>query len=308
MGTIVEITVYEKDKDLAQKAIEKSFDEMSRLENIMSTHLHDSELSKFNILAGSKKKIPVSSDLLKVIQRGIHWGRLSNGAMDISIGPAILLWRFNSESPALPDPQKLINAASLIDYRDISIEGSSIGLKKLGMSLNLGAIGKGYAIDRAVDILKFSGIKSGLVNAGGDLMAFGSKKGTKPWRIGLQHPRRPEEIIASLDLTDKAMATSGDYQRYFIHDKKRYHHILKPEDGWPSDKSMSATVIADTVTDADALSTALFILGDKKGIDLINSLEGVEGMILSKIGSVSFSSGFHNLPGLSFYGLKNNLS
>ena len=307
MGTLVEITVNEIDKDLAQKAISKSFEEMSRLENIMSTHLHDSELSKLNISAGSKKTIPVSSDLLKVIQRGIYWGKLSNGAMDISIGPAIILWKFDSESPTLPNPQKLISAVDLIDYRDISIEGSSISLKKAGMSLHLGSIGKGYAVDRAVEILKLSGIKSGLVNAGGDLMAFGSKKGTKPWRIGLQHPRIPEKIIASLALTDKAVATSGDYQRYFIHGETRYHHILNPADGWPADQAISATVIAGTVADADALSTALFVLGAKKGLGLINSLEGVEGMIFSKIESASFSSGFRNLPGLSLQGLKENL-
>jgi len=308
MGTLIEITVHEKDKDLAQKAISKSFEEMSRLENIMSTYLHDSELSKLNISAGSKKQIPVSSDLLEVIQRGIHWGRLSNGAMDISIGPAITLWEFDSELPTLPDPQELISAVGLINYRDISIEGSTIGLKKTGMSLHLGAIGKGYAVDRAVDMLKINGIKSGLVNAGGDLMAFGQKEGAKPWRIGIQHPRKPEKMIASLALTDKAVATSGDYQRYFIQGGTRYHHVLNPENGWPSGEAISATVIAATVADADALSTALFILGAKKGIDLINSLEGVEGMILTNLGSASFSSGFRNLPGLSLQGLKENLS
>ena len=307
MGTLVEITVLEVDKDLAQKAIRKSFDEISRLENIMSTYLPDSELSKFNIMAVDKNKIPVSFDLLKVIQNGIYWGKLSGGAMDISIGPAIELWKFDSDSPSLPDPRKLLSAVDLIDYRAISVKDSSIGLKKTGMSLHLGSMGKGYAVDQAVDILKKSGIKSGLVNAGGDLMAFGSKEGTKPWRIGLQHPRKPEEMIASLALKNKAVATSGDYQRYFIHNETRYHHILNPEDGWPSRQAISATVIADTVTDADALSTALFVLGAKKGIDLINTLEGVEGMILSNLESASFSSGFRNLPGFSFQNFKENL-
>ena len=308
MGTLIEITVLETDKNLAQKAISKSFEEMSRLENIMSTHRHDSELSKLNISASSKKRIPASPDLLEVIQRGIHWGKLSNGAMDISIGPAIALWKFDAESPTLPNPQELISASDLVDYREISIEGSSIGLKQTGMSLHLGAIAKGYAVDRAVEILKFFGINSGIVNAGGDLMAFGSKKGITPWRIGIQHPRKPEEMIVSLALKDKAVATSGDYQKYFILDETRYHHILNPEDGWPSSEAISATVIADTVTDADALSTALFILGAEKGLRLINSLEGVEGMIFSNLESASFSSGFRSLPGLSLQGLKENLS
>ena len=309
LGTLVEITVYEKDKDLAKKAITKSFDEMSRLENILSTYIPGSEISKLNFLAGIKNKtVPVSSDLFKVVQRGIYWGKFSSGAFDISINPVTKLWEFDSDSPTLPDAKKLLNAVSLIDYRDIFFKGNSISLKKTGMSLNLGAIGKGYAVDRAVETLKLHGIKNGLVNAGGDLMAFGLKDGTKPWNIGIQHPRKPEKIIASLTLKDKAVATSGDYQKYFILEGKRYHHILNSKNGWPSGKTISATVIANTVADADALSTALFILGEEKGLKLINSLEGVEGMILSNIKSTSFSSGFLNLPGLSLQNLKDNLA
>ena len=286
MGTLVEIIVQESNKDLAQKAINKSFDEMSRLEKIMSSYLPDSELSKFNTLAGGEKKIRVSPDLLKVIQRGIYWGKLSNGAIDISIGPAVKLWDIN--------------------YKDVVIDGSSVSLKKSGMALNLGAIGKGYAVDQAIDVLKKMGIKSGLINAGGDLMAFGLKKATKPWHIGIQHPRKPERIIVSLDVRDEAVATSGDYQRYFIKNKVRYHHILNPKNGWPVNQTISATVIADTVMNADALSTALFILGENKGIAFINSQEGIEGMIVSNLGSVSYSSGFHNISGLSLQGLKEN--
>ena len=308
MGTLVEITIQESDNDLAQHAINKSFNEMSRLEKIMSTHLPNSELSKLNTLARRETKITVSSDLLKVIKRGVYWGKLSSGAMDITIGPAIKLWKFNTETPTLPDGYKLQEATSFIDYKNIAIDGSSVSLKKTGMSLHLGAIGKGYAVDQAIGILKKMGVKSGLVNAGGDLMAFGLKKETEAWHIGIQHPRKPEKIIASLDVRDKAVATSGDYQRYFIKDKVRFHHILNPKDGWPENQTMSATVIADTVMDADALSTALFILGPNKGIGLINSLEGVEGMILSKLGSASYSSGFRNLPGLSLQDLENDLS
>ena len=308
MGTLVEITVHEPNKDLAQEAIKKSFEEISRLESIMSTYLPDSELSRLNILAGSKKQVSVSADLLKVIQRGIHWGKFTDGAMDISIGPAITLWKFDSESPALPDLQQLLNAVGLINYRDISIDGNSVSLKKTGMSIHLGAIGKGYAVDRAVDILKNFGITNGLINAGGDLMAFGSREAGKTWRIGLQHPRNPEKIIASLALTDKAVATSGDYQRYFIQNGTRYHHVLNPESGWPASQAISATVIANTVADADALSTALFVLGEKKGINLINSLEGVEGMILSSLESAKFSSGFRGLSSTPLQGFKNNLS
>jgi len=304
MGTLVEITVQEPDKKLAQKAINKSFNEISRIEQIMSTYLPNSELSKFNKLAKNESKIPVSPDLLKVIQRGIYWGKISNGAIDISIGPAVKLWEFNSEVPSLPSIDKMHKATNYIDYKNIIVDGNSVNLKKSGMSLHLGAIGKGYAVDQAVNILKNEGIKSGLVNAGGDLITFGLKKNNKPWRIGIQHPRKPEQIIFSLDIKDKAMATSGDYQKYFIKEKVRYHHILDPKSGWPASQTISATVIADTVMDADALSTALFILGANKGISLINSLKGVEGMIISSQGSANYSSGFSNLPGLSLESVK----
>ncbi len=306
MGTLVEITVQEPDKKLAQKAINKSFNEMSRLEKIMSSYIPDSEISKFNSLAGGEVKIPVSPDLLKVIQRGAYWGKLSNGAIDISIGPAIKLWEFNSEIPIIPNKKKLVGAAKFINYKDIIIEENLIGLKKKGMSLNLGAIGKGFAVDRAIRELKKTGIKSGLINAGGDLRAYGLIAGKRPWHIGIQHPRKPEQIIISIDIKDKGVATTGDYQRYFIKNKERYHHILNPKNGWPINKTISATVVADTVMDADALSTALFILGTIKGIDFINSLDGVEGMIVSNRGYASYSSEFHNIAGFSLKGLKNN--
>jgi len=174
------------------------------------------------------------------------------------------------------------------------------------MSLNLGAIGKGFAVDQAIRELKKIGIKSGLINAGGDLRSFGLIKGQRPWHIGIQHPRKPEQIIISLDIKDKGIATTGDYQRYFIKNKARYHHILNPKNGWPTNKTISATVVADTVMDADALSTALFILGTKKGIDFINSLDRVEGMIVSDRGYASYSSGFNKISGFSLQGLKNN--
>ena len=186
MGTLVEITIQESNNDLAQHAINKSFNEMSRLEKIMSTHLPNSELSQLNTLARRETKITVSSDLLKVIQRGVHWGKLSNGAMDITIGPAVKLWEFNTETPTLPDAAKLQEATSFIDYKNIAIDGSSVSLKKTGMSLHLGAIGKGYAVDQAIGILKKMGVKSGLVNAGGDLMAFGFKKNSENSNFGLK--------------------------------------------------------------------------------------------------------------------------
>lgn len=302
MGTLVEITVRDADADKAQKAIDQAFDEMGRLEKLMSTHLTDSEISRLNTGAGKKGFFPVSPEVLEVIKRGIYWGEKSNGAFDISIGPLSRLWQFDDENPSLPDAGQLAQAVPLVNFRDIEINASKVRLKQPGMSLHLGAIGKGYAVDKAMQVLKSSGIQHALINAGGDLKALGTREDGKPWRIGLQHPRKPEQMIASFELTDKAVATSGDYQRYFMLDGRRYHHILNPATGTPAQGMISATIIADNVMDADALATAVFVLGDEKGMALIDSLGGIEAMLVSKSGETLFSENFQSLPGFDLQG------
>ena len=302
MGTLVEVTVRTPDAALAQKAIDLAFNEISRLEQLMSTHLPNSEVSKINKSAGTDEPVPVSPEIMESVRRGIHWAEFTQGAIDITIGPATALWNFEDETPSPPESGGLREAIKLINYKDISVGEKTLRLSRKGMSLHLGAMGKGYAVDRAVAVLKSSGIKNGLVNAGGDLMAFGTRDGTQDWHIGLQHPRKPEAMIASLNLSGRAVATSGDYQRYFIQDGTRYHHILNPQNGQPVRSTISATVIASSVTDADALATAVFVLGSDRGIALINSLDGVEGMVLPKSGIPNFSAGFRSLPGFSFKG------
>jgi len=297
MGTLVEITVHEPDADRAQKAIGQAFDEIHSLEKLMSTHLPDSEISRLNAQAGDKEFFPVSPEVLEVIQRGIYWGDRSSGAFDISIGPVSRLWRFDGDSPSLPDARQLAGAVPLVNFRDIEVEGSRVRLKRAGMSLQLGAIAKGYAVDRAMDILVSSGIRHAMINAGGDLKALGNRQDGKPWHIGLQHPRKPAKMIASFGLSDKAVATSGDYQRYFMQGSTRYHHILDPANGMPALGVISATVVTETVMDADALATAVFVLGPKKGIELINSLSGTECMVVSDSEAILFSKNFQAQPG-----------
>jgi thiamine biosynthesis lipoprotein len=174
------------------------------------------------------------------------------------------------------------------------------------MSLHLGAIAKGYAVDQAMEVLKKNGIRHALINAGGDLKVLGERKQGQPWNIGLQHPRHPEKMIASFTLSDKAVATSGDYQKYFIKDNTRYHHILAPANGMPARGMISCTLIAETVMDADALATAVFVLGPDKGLKLIDSLDGVEGMMVTESGPTLFSENFKSQPGFVLQGLKDN--
>ena len=246
--------------------------------------------------------------MLEVIQRGIHWGKKTHGALDISIEPVAGLWRFDEANPAVPDPRRLAQAASLVNYEEIEIAGPRVRLKRTGMALNLGAIAKGYAVDRAMRVLENSGIKHALINSGGDLKTIGSRGDGQPWSIGIQHPRNPEKLIAAFSLSGKAVATSGDYQKYFMRGQTRYHHILNPENGVPAMETMSSTVIADSVVDADALATAVFVLGPEKGIELIDSLDGVECMLVSDSGAFHFSRNFRSQPGFILKGSEDDFS
>jgi thiamine biosynthesis lipoprotein len=296
MGTLVEITVRGVDTEKAQSAITSAFDEILRLENLMSTHIAHSGISQLNNLAGEESAFAVSPDVLTVIRRGIFWGNKSQGALDISIGPVSSLWSFDNDNPSIPNAKSLKEATHLVNFRKITIDESNVHLKQQGMSLQLGAIAKGYAVDKAMKVLEKNGIRHGLINAGGDLIALGERKDGLPWSIGLQHPRQPEKLSASFSLSGKAVATSGDYQKYFMQNGTRYHHILDPATGMPARGVISCTIIAETVMDADALATAVFVLGPEKGMALVDSVDGVEGMMITESGTTLFSKNFESQP------------
>ncbi len=296
MGTLVEITVRGGEPQPVQRAIGRAFDEMSRLESLMSTHLTDSELSRINAAAGGEF-IAVSPETATVLKSAVHWGEQSGGAMDITLGPVVDLWHFDAPSPAPPAAEKLKQALSHVGLADIEIEGGKVRLARPGMRLHLGAVAKGYAVDRAIEVLKRENVPNAMINAGGDLMAIGTRTAERPWNIGLQHPRKPERMIATFSLTDGAVATSGDYQRYFIKDNTRYHHILDPKTGQPVQGTVYATVRADSVMDADAIATALFVMGAEKGIAWIDTLPGVEGMLIPASGPARYSQHFRAQPG-----------
>jgi thiamine biosynthesis lipoprotein len=305
MGTLVEISVIEKDEELATMAIQQAFQEIRRLENLMSIHIPDSEVSKINQAAG-KDRIPISEELMAVIQRSLYWSEKTAGAFDITIGPAQELWDF--DAPSLPSGNSIADAIKNIDYRKIQLEEQNIFLPEKEMRLNLGAIAKGYAVDKAIDILKKNKIQSALINAGGDLKSIGKRSDQLNWRIGLQHPRNSESLLASFSISGNAVATSGDYQKYFEQNGKRYHHILDPKTGYPATTgSMSATVIAKNVMDADALSTAIFVLGSEKGIALLDSLDDVEGLIVDINEEARFSKNMGSVENFSLKSFKKDI-
>ncbi len=295
MGTLVEISVRDADKKKAQEAITLAFREIARIEKMMSYVLPDSEVSRVNHAAGTEF-LPVSPEVLEVLREGIHWGTLSHGALDITIGPLSQLWNFDEDLRKIPDAEVLRQTASLVNFRDIQIEGEKIRLARPGMALNLSSVAKGFAVDRAIAVLKAQNIRDAIVNAGGDLMAIGTRDGKLPWKIGLQHPREPQQVLASFGVSEKAVATSGDYQRYFIENGIRYHHLLDPATGMPVHGVSSATVIASSTMRANALAATSFLLGADKGMQLINSIQGMEGMIVEENGERRFSKGFQTQP------------
>jgi thiamine biosynthesis lipoprotein len=294
MGTLVEITVSHSDPDIIQAITTQAFDEMQRIEQLMSTYLPDSEISRINRAAG-KEAIPVSPEVEEVIREGIYWSEQSSGAFDITVEPLVQLWDFDGEKETIPIESTLRKTASLVNYKDIEIKDHTVRLKRRGMAINVGGLAKGYAVDRAISVLRGK-VKNGIVNAGGDLFAFGQKNKQTSWNIGLQHPRKPQELLAAFAVNNQAIATSGDYQRYFIKDGIRYHHIFDPKTGRPARLMISATIITTEVMDADALATAVFVMGPEKGIEWIDSIDNVEAMVVLENGSMGYSKNFRKQP------------
>ena len=280
MDTLVRIEIFDKDTEKAGDALELTFNEIERLTHVFSHYLPDSEVSKIN-RNGGKGTLAVSLDLCTLLQRAVHFSTVTNGAFDVTVGAVSQLWDFTSAEPKIPEQTKIEEKLERVDSgRIIMSHGYHVGLSDSGMTLDLGGIAKGYVVDRALDVLQENGVASCLVDAGGDIGLLGSKPDGKPWRIGVQHPRDMQKMVAVIDVDSGSVATSGDYERFFINNGRRYHHILDPKTGWPAQKCMSATVLTTRATDADILATGVFVLGPEKGMAFIEGLPEVEGLIL----------------------------
>ncbi|MBI5049190.1 MAG: FAD:protein FMN transferase [Deltaproteobacteria bacterium] len=294
MGTVVEITLVGEDEVRLNKAAGAAFDEIKRLENLMSHYKEDSDVAKINASAG-KKPAAISHETLAVIETSLKVSQLSNGAFDVTMGILGKVWHFTTDDKgemAPPSKEDIKKLLPLIDFSRIIIDkkNSTVKLAKQGMKINLGGIAKGYIIGKAAEVLKKLDIKRGIIHAGGDMVVF-QEAGSPPWLIGIQDPRQKDKIIGTIKASNTAVATSGDYERFFIKDGRRYHHIMDPDTGFPADKSTAVTIVADDPTMADALSTAVFIMGPDKGMKLIQDLPGVEGLIIGTDGERTISSG-----------------
>lgn len=288
MGTTVEIKVWSFDETTAKKSISAAFNEITRVENIFSVYKPESEISQLN----KNGSAIMSDEAVQLIKKSVYFSEISNGAFDITIMPIIELWKTAKKNGKLPTAEKITKVRQLVGSKNISIDEQNrkINFIKKGMKIDLGGIAKGYAVDKAVEILKKNRIKAGMINAGGDIRCFGPKV----WKIALQNPRNKNDFITVLRISDKAVTTSGDYERYFEIDKMKISHIIDPLSGYPADKSISATIISDTATDADALATASFVLGAEKMIELYKKQKNFEYLLIDNEKKITKTAGFSN--------------
>ena len=294
MGTLVTISVVSDRQERAESSIDRAFQVMQDIENQASRRIPASLTSRINRSAG-QGDVPVSPAFFAMIEKAVKYSKLTHGAFDITIGAVTDLYHFEDGQGVLPAPEAIRQKLPLVDYRNIHLdeEHQAIGLTKPFASIDLGGIAKGFGVNEAVKSLQKDGISAGLVNAGGDIRVFGYKPGHKLWNIGIQHPRQSDKVIASLEITDKSIVTSGDYERFFMKDNIRYHHILDPETGYPARGCQSVTIVSDTAT--DAMSAGVFVLGPEKGMALIESLPGIEGLIIDAEGKAHVSSGLRSM-------------
>lgn len=274
MGTIWAVTIAGGEAEPARIAASKALDEVARLETLLSEWQPDSEISRVNKAAG-QAPVKVGPELVACVKASLEIARWSDGAFDISWAALRDLWDFSADSPGVPpNPEALKRRLPLWNYRNIVLdEGkSTVFLKKAGMQIGLGGVAKGYALDRAGEILLSAGFQNYMMYAGGQVLVHG-KKGDRLWRVGIQHPREPRHF-AYVEVTDASLATSGDYEHTFEFEGKRYHHIIDPKTGYPSEKTASVTVVAPTALWADAVDTAIFIMGPDAGMRAIAKAPG----------------------------------
>lgn len=262
MGTVYRITVTDTPVERAKAAIQEAFDEMERLEDVLSEWREDSEVSAINAAAG-KHPVRVGEDTWAVVKAGLDVSHWSGGAFDLSWAALRGLYDFKSADPQPPSAQAVQRRLPLVSYRDITMdeEARTVFLERPGMALGTGAIAKGYALDRASDVLRDAGIESFMLFGGGQVQVHGDRGG-RPWRVGVLHPRQEDAYFGFVASSGASISTSGDYESYFTDaDGKRWHHILSPRTGKPATGALSVTVVAATGLYADALSTAAFVLG-----------------------------------------------
>lgn len=273
LGTINTIHLFDSRR---ADALERAVERVMEIEDRMSAFKTDSDISKISRMAGTGF-VEIHKDTFQLLRKAMEYSRLSDGAFDITVRPLVELWGINKKGDYVPSDGEIDKGISLVDFRNIELDAKtcSAALKKPGQQLDLGGIAKGYAADEVRRILLKNGARSAIINLGGNVVAVGRKPDGSPWQVGIQNPLSPTgQYIGVLTVSDKTIVTSGSNERFFIKDGVRYHHILDPRTGRPVQNSLlSVTAVCTCSADADALTTALFVLGPEKGLELLRKVK-----------------------------------
>ncbi|AEE15706.1 FAD:protein FMN transferase [Treponema brennaborense] len=281
MGTVCTVNLYERGTDALY---ERMFSRLNEIEAVFSVNLPDSVVSNINRAAGLEP-VPVSDEVLYVLEKALAIAEATGGMFDPSIGPLVSLWGIGSDSAHVPQPEEIAAAKKLVDYRLVRLDKTerTVFLAERGMQLDLGGIVKGYAADELASIAAENGVKRALFDLGGNVYAYGRKPDGTAWRVGVKNPLAPEgQPLIKLELENKSVVTSGVYERFFFQDGVRYHHILDIKSGYPMrNEVLSATVVSESSMLADALSTSVFLLGPESGLALL-AAQGADGIIVTE--------------------------
>ena len=287
MGSRFEITVVANDSNQAHELIDTAVAEITRIEKLISSWDENSQTSEINRNAGIKP-VKVDVELFELIERAISISKLTDGAFDISYASMDRIWKFDGSMKVMPSAEDIASSVSKVGFQNIILDktNSTVFLKLEGMKIGFGAIGKGYAADKAKDLLITKGASSGIINASGDMNIWGKQPNGKEWKVAITNPMDKNKVFALLPITNGAVVTSGNYEKYVTLNGKKYSHIIDPRTGYPSTGIISVTVFAPKAELADALATSVFVMGKEVGLDRINQLPKIECIIIDDEGNI----------------------
>lgn len=293
MGSRFDITVVAQDTITANNYIDLAVEEITRIERLISSWDPDSQTSLINKNAGIQP-VKVDSELFNLIDRAKKISKLTNGAFDISYASMDRIWKFDGSMTQMPSEEEIKESVAKVGYENILLDtdAETVFLKNMGMKIGFGAIGKGYAADKAKALLMEKGVSGGIINASGDLTTWGKQYDGKDWMVAITNPLNKSHVFSWLPIIDAAVVTSGNYEKYVEFDGKRYTHIIDPRTGYPSTGILSVSIFTKNAELADALSTSIFVMGVTTGLDFINQLNGVECVIVDDKNAIHTS---HNI-------------
>lgn len=292
--TVVEISIcccQSKGDDI----LNKSFDLCKYYEELLSKTKKGSDI--YNVNNSGVDGVDVHDETLNIIKKSLYYSEISNGNFDISIQPLLRLWNFKNEEKIIPSQKDIETNLELVNYKNIDVNKNNVRFKISGMSIDLGGIAKGYIANKIKEYLISEGVRSGIINLGGNVLCIGKKDNGEKFKIGIQRPFSERgEVLGILEVCDKSIVSSGIYERFFEKEDKIYHHIINPKNGRPFESDLvQVTIVSDDSMDGDALSTIALSLGEKEGIKLINSIDRVKGLFINKNGTIRVTENFESI-------------